>query len=600
MGFRFTISKKIGSGFATLILTTVVLVSLTYMTLSTGRKMNDNINDIYNPSVFALEKLKSDVLRSKTLISMWAGVQSREDTKEKISLKKLLREDIPSVRQNIDSLSYDWTEQERRKKEKIYSSLDDLFKLYYEVQTTLVDIQSYDLPFARFAMVELVEEGGKIDQQSQKVLVELNELIDIQRANISVDSDTMITSFDALQVYIMILGFGLLVSGIVIATLTVRSIVVPVKSLRENLLILGKGQFPEDPVRATNDEIGEMGEALDKLVDGLKRTTEFSNDVKVGNFDTEYQPLSDQDTLGIALLEMRRELKKRDEDYRRDLAAATKDINDQKDKITEQNNQRKVLLEDITASIKYASRLQENILPSPQKIKRLLHESFVFFRPKDIVSGDFYFVNEQEGKVVFAAVDCTGHGVPGAFMSLVGHNALNNAIRLNPDLNPASILKDLNKLSLRALNSEKNEAQAMRDGMDIALCVLDRENNQLEFAGAHNHLYLVRNEKIEVYRGDKISIGSLESADEDFTRYKIRTQKKDMLYIFTDGYPDQFGGAKGKKFMYEPFRKMLVSFSGDSIDSQKKMLGSTLDKWLTAGEFKHEQIDDILVMGVRV
>jgi serine phosphatase RsbU (regulator of sigma subunit) len=600
MGFRFTISKKIGAGFATLILTTLVLVSLTYATLSTGRKMNENINDIYNPSVFALEKLKSDVLRSKTLISMWAGVQSREDTKEKLSLKELLNNDIPSVRQNIDSLSYDWTEQERRKKEKIYNSLDELFALYNEVQTTLVDIQSYDLPFARFAMVELVEEGGKIDQQSQKVLEELNELIESQRINISADSDTMISSFDKLQVYIMVLGFGLLVSGLVIATLTVRSIVVPVKSLRENLLILGKGQFPEEPVPATSDEIGEMGEALEKLVDGLRRTTEFSNDVKVGNFETEYQPLSEKDNLGIALLEMREELKKRDEDYRRDLAAATKDINDQKDKIAEQNNQRKILLEDITASIKYASRLQENILPSPQMVKRLLKESFVFFRPKDIVSGDFYFVDEHEGKVIFAAVDCTGHGVPGAFMSLVGHNALTNAIRLNPELNPAAILKDLNRLSLRALNSEKNEAQSMRDGMDLALCVLDRKEGVLEFAGAHNRLYLVRNGVIDVYKGDKIGIGSAETVEEEFTRYKISTAKDDMIYIFTDGYPDQFGGKNGKKFMYDPFRRMLKSIALKPVQEQSEILGNTLDEWQNSGQFKQEQIDDILIMGVRV
>lgn len=600
MGFRFTISRKIGAGFAILILTTLVLVYLTYSTLSTGRMMNDNINDIYNPSVSSLEKLKSDVLRSKTLISIWAGVQSREDTKDKMSLKNLLREDIPDVKQNIDSLSFHWAEPERRQKEKVYNDLDQLFQSYREVQNTLVDIQSYDLPFARFAMLELVEEDGRIDQETQQFLEDLNLLIDSQRLNITEDSETMISSFDQLQIYLSILGVGLFFAGIIIASFTVRSIVTPVRSLREILLILGKGEFPEKAVVDTGDEIGEMSVALEQLVSGLKRTTEFSNHVRDGKYDTEYEPLSEKDTLGLALLEMRKELKKRDEDYQRQVDEQTRDIEDQKNKIAEQSEKQKELLEDITASIRYARRLQENILPSQKRIKRLLNDGLVFFRPKDIVSGDFYFVNEYNGKVVFAAVDCTGHGVPGAFMSLVGHNALNSAIRLNPSLNPADILRDLNRLSSKALNSDEDENQGLRDGMDLALCVLDKENNILEYAGAHNPLYLVRDNNIDIFKGDKISIGSMESINEEFTRYQLKLQEGDSIFIFSDGYPDQFGGEQGKKFMYEPFRKLLVSISGSPTKDQHQALEESLLSWRNAGKVEQEQIDDILVMGVKI
>ncbi|MFT4771088.1 MAG: serine phosphatase RsbU (regulator of sigma subunit) [Cryomorphaceae bacterium] len=599
MSFRFTISRKIGVGFAILILTTLVLVFLTSRTLSTGREMNDNINDIYNPSVSSLEKLKSDVLRSKTLISMWAGVQSREDTKQKISLRKMLRDEIPGVKQNVDSLSFHWNETERRQKEKVYSELDALFLEYDKVQRTLVDMESYDMPYARFAMGELVEEGGSIDQKSQKVIEELNLLISNQRVNITNDSVTMINSFSKLETYLTTLGFGLFIAGLIIAYFTVQSIVVPVRSLRETLLILGKGKFPEKATVDTGDEIGEMSLALEQLVQGLKRTTEFSNNVGQGHYETDFDPLSEEDTLGHALLLMRKKLKKRDEDYKRDLKEATRAITEQKDKIEEQNEQRKELLENITASIKYARRLQENILPSESRIASLLPKSTIFFKPKDIVSGDFYFVNEYNGKVVFAAIDCTGHGVPGAFMSLVGHNALNSAIRLNPGLNPADILRDLNRLSSKALNSDQNAEFGMRDGMDLALCVLDRENATLEYAGAHNPLYLIRDQKIEVFKADKIGIGSTESMDEEFTRYKISLQKDDMIYIFSDGYVDQFGGEQGRKFMYEPFRQLLLSISTKHSDTQFKILDETLMEWLNAGEVPHEQIDDIIVMGVR-
>jgi len=561
--------------------------------------MNNNINEIYNPSVSSLEKLKSDILRSKTLISMWAGVQSREDTKEKISLKKLLRDEIPDVKQHIDSLSFHWSEAERRQKEKVYSELDDLFLEYDKVKRTLVDMESYDMPYARFAMGELVEEGGSIDQKSQKVIEEMNLLIGSQRVNITKDSVTMINSFSKLETYLSILGFGLFIAGLIIAYLTVQSIVVPVRSLRETLLILGKGKFPEKATVDTGDEIGEMSLALEQLVQGLRRTTEFSNNVGEGHYDTDFEPLSDEDTLGHALLLMRTELKKRDEDYQRQVNERTREISEQKDKIEEQNEQRKELLENITASIKYARRLQENILPSESRIASLLPKSTVFFKPKDIVSGDFYFVNEYNGKVVFAAIDCTGHGVPGAFMSLVGHNALNSAIRLNPGLNPADILRDLNRLSSKALNSDQNSESGMRDGMDLALCVLDRENATLEYAGAHNPMYLVRNRKIEIFKADKISIGSTESMDEEFTRYKISLQKGDTIYIFSDGYVDQFGGKQGRKFMYEPFRQLLLSIANKDSETQYDILDQTLTEWLNAGEVVQEQIDDIIVMGVQ-
>lgn len=598
MKFRLTIGRKIGLGFTVLILTTLAVFFLTNRTLVTGRSMNDNINEIYNPSVFALEQLKGSILRSKTLISMWALVPSREDTKEKVSLRQVISEEIPSIKQDIDSLSFDWTEAERRQKEKIYKDLEELIAVYNEVQNTLTDMQSYDQPYARFAMGELVEEDGQIDRRTQEVITELNDLINRQRVNITNDSVTMISAFDKLEVYLNYLGIGVFIVGIIIAILTVRSIVIPVKKLREHLILMGEGRFPDKAIVDTGDEVGEMSLALEQLVQGMKRTTEFSNQVGEGNYDTDYKPLSAQDRLGKALLVMREELKKRDADYRRQVDEATKEIREQKEKIEDQNEQRKELLENITASIRYARRLQENILPSPRKVREVLPESFIYFRPKDIVSGDFYFVNKFHDKVVIAAVDCTGHGVPGAFMSLVGHNALNQAIRLNPDLDPALILGDLNRLSAKALNVNEAENTG-RDGMDLALCVYDAQKGILEYSGAHNPLYHVRSGKLTAHRADKISIGSPEEVGKTFTKTRLELEDGDMIYIFSDGYVDQFGGPKGKKFMYQPFRNLLVSMANEESADQRKILHEALESWKNTGKTRHEQVDDILVMGFR-
>ena len=597
---RFTISRKIGVGFAVLLLTTLITFVLTYDTLRTGRSINDKINLIYNPSVSALESLKSTVIRSRTLINMWAFVQSREDTKEKMSLVKVIQNEIPEIQQSIDSLSLKWSEDEQYKKEQIYKELDKLLAMYETVQTTLSDMESYDNPFNRFQMTEYAEDSGPIYQQARIVLDSMNELIEEQRSNITSISVVMIKSFDRLEGYIIYLGIGLFVFGIVIAIITTRSITRPTLKLKQVLLELGKGKFPEKVGVDTGDEIGEMSLALNQLVTGLRRTSEFANQVGKGNFLTEFEPLSEVDVLGNALIVMRAGLRRNEQELEREVQDRTREVVKQKNKIEKQNEQRKVLLENITASIKYAKRLQENILPTDAQVSSLLPESFIFYKPKDIVSGDFFFVKEVNNKIVFSAVDCTGHGVPGAFVSLVGHNSLNSAIAHNPELNPALILADLSMYATEAMNTKAHDS-SNRDGMDMALCVYDKDAGTIDYSGAFNPLYLVRNNELTIYKPDKIPIGSPDDVTQAFTSQLIQLEPNDMIYIFTDGYPDQFGGKKGKKFLYAPFRKMLISISNLSAAEQKQVLTNRMHAWRTesADGRKHEQVDDILIIGVK-
>lgn len=259
-------------------------------------------------------------------------------------------------------------------------------------------------------------------------------------------------------------------------------------------------------------------------------------------------------------------------------------------------NQQKIVIEEkqkeITDSITYAKRIQEAILPPESIIKNLLPNSFFLYKPKDIVSGDFYWLEQKDNEILFAAVDCTGHGVPGAFVSIVGHNGLTRSINEFGLTQPAQILNKLNELVEETLRQKDNE---VRDGMDISLCSIDFSNNQLQYAGANNPLYLVRNGEILITKADKQPIGGT-GENKTFTNHTIELQKDDSIYIFSDGFADQFGGLKDKKYGYAQFRKLLLSIQDKPMLEQLNSLDTEFNNW--KGET--EQLDDVCVIGVRI
>ncbi|NSW45296.1 MAG: tetratricopeptide repeat protein [Bacteroidales bacterium] len=284
-------------------------------------------------------------------------------------------------------------------------------------------------------------------------------------------------------------------------------------------------------------------------------------------------------------------------------------LSEQNEEITHQKNIIEQKNQDILASITYAKRIQEAILPLPQYMNKYLKEMFVFYKPKDIVSGDFYWFMPVGDTILFAVVDCTGHGVPGAFMSIVGYNSLNQVIKEYNIIEPGEILDKLNILVQQALHTSEQE---IKDGMDIALCALNTKTRMLKYAGANNPLYVIREknknnefivnkfEESDTHilfeiKGDSQPIGAFIS-HKNFTCNEIQLEPEDTLYIFSDGYADQFGGEHGKKLKYKPFKKMLLSVQTYSMEEQKKHLHFYFDNW--KGSF--EQIDDICVMGVRI
>ncbi len=255
---------------------------------------------------------------------------------------------------------------------------------------------------------------------------------------------------------------------------------------------------------------------------------------------------------------------------------------------------------DIQDSINYAQRIQQAILPSFEKIDAVLKNYFIYFQPKDIISGDFYWHASlrttpkdklSQQIVVIAAADCTGHGVPGALMSIIGSAILNQS-STNVDVNtPAEALMFLNKELTKNLS-------AIKDGMDIALCAINMETLQLQYAGANNPLYIVQQKKLIEIKADKKAIGAdtENAASKTFTNHVIQLQKGDTIYLFTDGYADQFGGQQGKKFKYKQFQELLIEIQDHSMEEQKTIIKNCFEKW----KGNLEQLDDILVIGIRV
>jgi len=557
-------------------------------TIFNAVQYNYKIANIYSPSVNELERLDQLLTQSQSYISIWALVQSK-DTQQKRNLSRLLEVDYPEIKKNINKLAYDWESDDVELLQKIYREINELFIGDYEsIMNSFTSFRSYNDAFLYFANSEMVEDGGNIDLAVKDIRRDIKNLKNRYYRKTNEITRLLTSEYEKIRIIIIVSGLFLLIGGIVITLITTRTITSPVNSLRKVLLDLGKGIFPKHSIQVTNDEIGDMVHALNSLVKGMEHTTDFSREVGSGNFDYQYTPLSEEDVLGHALLKMRDELKESERILEQKVIERTKEIEKQKERV-------QMLYKNVTDSIKYAKRLQNSILPPGQWIKALLPESFVLYMSKDIVSGDFYWVERiSKDETLFGAIDCTGHGVPGAFMSLVGYNGLNQAVKEHNLKHPDQILNDLSRLAIASLNRERG-SDFIRDGMDLAICKLNRKTRVLEYSGAKNPLYIIRKGELITYAADKFSIGE-DNSELKFKLNKIKLQVGDTIYLFTDGYVDQFGGEFGKKFKYEPFRKLLLSIAELPIEEQHEILYETIVKW--QGGF--EQLDDILIFGVKI
>jgi serine phosphatase RsbU (regulator of sigma subunit) len=274
-------------------------------------------------------------------------------------------------------------------------------------------------------------------------------------------------------------------------------------------------------------------------------------------------------------------------------------IEQQKEKVEEQNHiteQQKNLIEakqkEILDSINYARQLQRAILATPEEISSNTKESFLFYKPKDIVAGDFYFFEKTSTHIFLAAADCTGHGVPGAMVSVVCCNALTRSIKEFGLSDPGKILDKTNEI---VLSTFEKSGQGIRDGMDISLIAINISNNETKWAGANNPLWYIEENEFKSIKADKQPIGFTETRT-DFNTHTLSFKENTKVYLFTDGFADQFGGEKGKKFKYSNLQALLISIAEQPMQSQKEILEKTLSEWKGG----LEQVDDILIIGLRV
>jgi serine phosphatase RsbU (regulator of sigma subunit) len=282
------------------------------------------------------------------------------------------------------------------------------------------------------------------------------------------------------------------------------------------------------------------------------------------------------------------------------------EIETQRDVLFAQKNE-------ITDSINYAQRIQSAVLPHPSYMDKVMPEYFVLYKPRDIVSGDFYWIKEVKNYLIVVAADCTGHGVPGAFMSMLGITLLNEQVGKSRFDKPGEILNRLRKKVKETL-AQEGKMEEQKDGMDMALAIINKENLELQYAGAFNPLYLVRNKqnlkegeyeekptlesegfKLIEFKGDRQPI-SVHFEEKDFTTHEVQLKTGDTIYLFSDGYVDQVGGPKRKKYLSKRFKLSLLNIQSNSMKEQHKFLDKTLEEWSKG----YDQIDDILVMGIRV
>lgn len=594
MKFRFTIGRRIGLGFGILILLTIFTFILTIVTLKDSKRRTETVVMQVTPSVAELKELNLLLQRSHTNISKWFYNKSFNDMEFRLELKNLINVEYPKKKQSLIQLSQDWTEEEKKRLMTTFGQIETLFTTYKtEIMDQLTSTDMYeDAGIYLMARIPYENSEGSINV----IYKNLTDLIRLKQNSARDTTQDMFNSFNFLQNIVQFLGIALVLGGLLIAIFTTRSITRPIQQLKKMLLSMGLGILPTERIKPRNDEVGEMGNALEELIRSMHHTTDFANETGAGNFEASYTPLSKDDSLGHALLKMRDSLAENERVLEQKVIERTEEVVRQKSEIEAKNEELEILYKQVTDSIHYAKRIQEAILPPNSVINNILPNSFVLFKPKDIVSGDFYWLERKNNVTYFAAVDCTGHGVPGAFMSLVGYNILKEIIK-NADnqIRPSDILDQLRDGVVNTLRVDDSGKQT-KDGMDMTLCAINFDTMELQYAAAFNPLYIIRNGELILHPANKFPIGLYIGEKVGFDNYTIQLQKDDQIFIFSDGYADQFGGPNGKKFMIGNFRKLLTQVASLSPTDQKARLNKVLTDW----QGDQEQVDDVLVIGVKV
>lgn len=612
MKWRWNIAWRMGTGFGVFILAVAILLVVTRMNLSESSALGQEIDEVLVPSLGALEQLDQTLADSRVCINHWLTRQSRAEDEEKVLLRAIVDRKLPDQMATLKAMDGAWTPAAAAHVDTLRQEVDRLRVLYGYIMELLPDFRSYDNPAKVMEAERYAVDGGELERFTAAVQLRLYTLTEAQNEALRQHTTQMDELGNQLAMVAGRVAWFVLILGIVLGVVVTRSIVQPVKELKRALYHMGRGVLPPGDVRVTPDEIGDMALAVNRLSQGLARTQKFSQEVGGGAFNTPYEPLSDDDALGKALLQMRSSLARNERELEGKVQQRTEELAQEKAKVEN-------VLGDLQDSINYALRIQQAILPSDQERREVLSESAVFYQPRDVVSGDFYWFKAVGSRRMFSAIDCTGHGVPGAFLSLVGHNALDRVTKVYTE--PHKVLDHLNTHVLALLRKDVQTVASIpddlvrdlamsvegvgpaggrdiggQDGMDLGMAAVNWETMMLEYAGANNPLYVVRSGELQELKPNKFAICSFEPNTKNYDVQKFPLESGDTLFLATDGFVDQFGGPHGKKFMRRRFRELLVETASLPVMEHEAHLKHQFEAW--RGE--EEQVDDVLVVSVRV
>lgn len=582
--FSKTGFRKISLGFIVIITIALLNIVISAYVIHKNKKGTIRITNQINPYIETLEDFNLLITESKMYSTNWVYLPNSTEDKE--SLENIHSVKYPRIKNKlIGQLKELNKEEDVENLKKIFDDLELLFLEEVKIMSILTRFEDYENPTTKFTAEELIE--SSILPQTREIQQNLKALILKNRNEASIMKDEMVASFNRLMTVLWVTSVSLFAVVLLASAYVSRAIKRPILMMKDIILKMGKGELPKERLPVAKDVVGEMVTAVNTLSESFSKTSMFANEIGRGNLSAEYKRLGEKDMLGNALINMRNSLKAYSENLEQQVKERTKEVVEKSEKL-------EVAYGEIRDSINYAKRIQEAILPSIELVKKAFPDSFVLYKPKDIVCGDFYWYAAEGDEAIIGAIDCTGHGVPGALMTVVGNSLLNQIVHIGNNYSPSDILIDLDKRLLETLQQQGNVNT--NDGMDAALCKYNKKTKELVFAGAKRPLYIFRKDELIEVKGDKFPIGSFQyEQKKEFKEYRTKVEPGDIVYLFSDGYQDQFGGQSGKKFMIGQFRKLLTDIREKPMNEQHNILEKEIESW----KGNSEQTDDILVIGIR-
>ena len=584
-GFFNTGFPRVTFAFVLVILIVIANLGITYFSINKNKETISNLTEVINPYIESLEEFNLVVTESKMYATNWVYLQYSVEDKKKFN--DLIKHHYPILKSRLDGFLLKLHRQaDRDSLITVFNKFDNLIEVERGVMKTLVVFDDYENPSKKFKCEGIIEE--EVLPRTHAIMQSLGKILENNRAEalrLKNETEKSMMSMLTIMLSVSVALFVIILFSISFISGAVRKPVLKMKTIIQKL---GKGELSDEKIIVSGKHVvSEMVSSVNALSESFTKTAVFANEIREGNFTAPYEKLSDNDILGIALINMRHSLRAYSEDMEKKVRERTLEVIEKSVKL-------ELAYKEIKESITYAKRIQESILPADEMITKVFTDSFIFYRPKDIVCGDFYWFAHKGDEALIAAVDCTGHGVPGALMTVIGNSLLNQVLHTTDSTNPAHLLTALDK---KLLETFQQHGHVMtNDGMDAVICRYNTSKREITFAGAKRPLYIFKNGELIELKGNKSPIGSFgHDFEKRFTAHKINMSKNDCIYLFSDGVQDQFGGSDGKKFMIKRFRDLLLEINSLPMPQQAKRISSDIDTW----QGKYEQTDDMLLIGIK-